>query len=310
MGKIGSPWLRGTTGKLAGMVLQGGVTRGETTIRERVVPRDPNTEAQRIQRVIMATAGVAYNRMKDIVNHSFEGYTGAAANMNRFRQLNANMLRQQVATAIDNATPLSAIYAFTPKGKNVLATNGFIISEGSLPQISAGISQGTGDISPSAGTITANATYADIVRALGLQKGDQLTLCGLIANEKPATDTFIYARIILEPSSGDMTAPFVQDNAINLPNSRNEGTSLFTFALASNLLSVAPDVGTMYGFGVIVSRKVNEKWLRSPSIMSTQPFTPTLGEIYEYSLEEAIMDQSSYIDLPSARYLNNAINAG
>lgn len=314
MGKIGSPWLRGTTGKLAGMVLQGGVTRGETTIRERVVPRDPNTEAQRIQRVIMATAGVAYNKMKAIVDHSFEGYSGAAANMNRFRSLNANMLRQMVATKINDAIKLSDIYSFTPKGSNLLALNPYILSEGSLPSLSYTIDSSVPElVATGLRTSTESpASYDQVVSALGLQKGDQLTFVAMESLMKPNSDTFIYARVILEPADGDMSKSFITaQQKINDPNARNEGSDRWLFGIATDKITAVPEtIRLASGFAVIVSRKVNNKWLRSPQVMFTSEIRASEIDYLEYNLEDAIALQSSYIDVPSTYYLNNAVQAG
>ena len=64
MAKIGF-WLKGATGKLAGAALQRGAN-GETIMREIVTPKNPQAEAQMIQRILMNTASQAYSKMKDI----------------------------------------------------------------------------------------------------------------------------------------------------------------------------------------------------------------------------------------------------
>ena len=45
-------WLKGATGKLAGAALQKGAN-GETIMREIVTPKNPQTEAQMIQRIVV-----------------------------------------------------------------------------------------------------------------------------------------------------------------------------------------------------------------------------------------------------------------
>ena len=72
MAKVGSLWLKGSTGKLAGTTLYKGAD-GNTYQREIVTPSNPKTVAQNIQRVVMSTVGAAYRTMKEICDHSFEG---------------------------------------------------------------------------------------------------------------------------------------------------------------------------------------------------------------------------------------------
>ena len=64
-------WLRGARGKLAGSVLQKGVDG--TIIREKVKPSNPNSEGQKIQRMIFGSVAMAYSVLKTICDHSFEG---------------------------------------------------------------------------------------------------------------------------------------------------------------------------------------------------------------------------------------------
>lgn len=45
-------WLHGATGKLAGATMSKGAN-GETIMREVVTPKNPKTEGQSIQRIIM-----------------------------------------------------------------------------------------------------------------------------------------------------------------------------------------------------------------------------------------------------------------
>ena len=78
-------WLRGAKGKLAGASIAKGAD-GSTVIREIVTPKNPQTLAQKIQRIVMATVTKAYSCMKVICDHSFEGLSMGAKCMNRFNR--------------------------------------------------------------------------------------------------------------------------------------------------------------------------------------------------------------------------------
>lgn len=67
-------WLKGATGKLAGTTLYKDSSTGETVAREVVTPANPKTDKQLIQRVVMHTVGSSFSKMREIVDHSFEGF--------------------------------------------------------------------------------------------------------------------------------------------------------------------------------------------------------------------------------------------
>jgi len=127
-------WLRGAKGKLAGAALQKGAN-GETIIREVVTPNNPQTVAQMIQRTLMSTVGRAYSAMKEITDHSYEGYKKGQATMAAFQQYNLRLLRDKVEKAIADGTDLYELYAFNPIGSNLFVVNEYQIARGSLPVV-------------------------------------------------------------------------------------------------------------------------------------------------------------------------------
>lgn len=99
-------WLRGAKGKLAGASMGKGAN-GQTIMREIVTPRNPKTNAQMIQRAIMATVMRAYSAGSEIFDHSFQGYAKGGNNQHRFVKLNANRLRSIVANDLNNAVAVA-----------------------------------------------------------------------------------------------------------------------------------------------------------------------------------------------------------
>lgn len=360
MASVNNPWLRGVTGKLAGMVVQGGTTRGTTIIRERVDPYDPKTVGQRVQRVIMSTVGVAYGKMAEIADHAFEGYSGKAANMNRFRSLNANMLRQDVAAKDAAGTQWAEIFDFTPKKTQWLAINKWIMSEGSLPRIPFAFRGSYIEI-PTGIPLLQGAIAGDVITydyllgiavgdsafnglsGQGMKLGDQITVCGICRGEREGLgggeyggiktpSVFSFCRLILTgknggnddafvftgPEGGAVTgAKFISANANPLTQLNGwtvelkvkEGYFYLAFTSPSNTDQWV-DLG-MDGATAILSRKVNGKWLRSPSTMQIFDITQIVDQDkYRFPLSYAISDAASTINTENDLYLNNAQQAG
>ena len=257
-------------------------------------PRNPATPAQMVQRIIINTCSKAYSMMQDICNHSFEGFAeGPEAqqefmrvNVSYFRELCANILAEPTVESIEEYG--SELEHFSFKGDYLPVINPYIISQGTLPLVD--LNQGASKYNlkvalPGISYSAESITYQQVVDALGLQRGDQLTFCLQVANPsnteaRSFMQSFLYNRIILEPANGDMTTEFFNNggNGVNSPNPRNQGTfSMFA------LDAVDTNAAIVFGFpgmssaststadsafaSVIVSRESNGKWLRSPSIM-------------------------------------------
>lgn len=296
-------WLRGSRGKLAGASLGKGAN-GQTIIREVVTPKNPRTESQQVQRIIMKTVMQAYSTMKAITDHSFEGIAPGAATMAEFMRRNLTNLRNRVASEISQGQGYDDMWAFTPLKSEQYAPNTYIISKGQLPVVSAF----TGRLANDAYiTGLAANTYQAVLDTYGLQRGDQLTFVA-IQGTTPAKVAFFFQRVILDPRNADgteapLSSPFVgADNKINLPNPRNEGN--FThLAYNSGEVHWYNNQQAFCAAGVIVSRRDGESWLRSNCTLvideSNIATWPTLGECLSL-LEEGDIETRSKL------YLNNA----
>lgn len=60
--------------------------------------KNPKTNAQTVQRILMKVVVMAYVMLKDICNHSFEGFTNGLQCMNKFKKLNLKYLRERAST--------------------------------------------------------------------------------------------------------------------------------------------------------------------------------------------------------------------
>lgn len=257
-------------------------------------PHNPQSPAQMVQRIIMSSVGKAYSFMQDICNHSFEGFETGQLSQRKFMEVNVGLLRDKVAAVleypVEEVVRSSQAFNFSFKNDYAPVMNSYQISAGSLPSLPLVVVDGNYQsvLSFDPGELTAQTmTYGDIVSLLGVQKGDQLTFIQT-SHDGSKTDHdydvltgFRYARVILEPSDGDMTSPFLLGNAVNKPNPRNEGVfagiNLRTEENEKGLFfriqgivtaadTTAPDK-QLAGSAVILSRQVGGRWLRSTQFL-------------------------------------------
>lgn len=292
-------WLRGARGKLAGASMGKGAG-GSTIIREIVTPKNPQTEAQMIQRIIMNTIMQAYSTCKEITDHSFEGVSPGAETMAVFMRRNLNALRGQVSAEIAAGQTLGDIYAFTPLGQRYFVPNELIISEGSLPSIDAAISLNMGQVS-----LPAN-TYESFINTYGLQRGDQITFM-TVQGLSPGDNKFNYARVILDPrdlggNELPLSTALIVNNAINMPSPRNEG-NFSAISFDTDKIKFKFNDYNMMCVAVIVSRRNGESWLRSNAQFTVDRPSMALFPTLEECLNAIKQGDISTL---SDRYLNNA----
>lgn len=273
-----------------------------TRSRARVV-KNPRTEAQMIQRIIQATVSQAYSRMAVICNHSFEGVKPGQDSMSFFTSKNLNTVRSRMVEEIRQGYGLDSVYAYTPISTNVYASNRFIISKGTLPEIN--LEAFSGNV---ANLAVGGSTYGDIIATLGLQRGDQLTF---VATQGTTGErqVFSFARVILDPTNADGSAaaldtPFLADGDVNLPSPRNEG-NFATLQLADGILSFNFSAQPITGAAVIASRKnAAGNWQRSNSTMEVYDAN-VAG--WQYSMQDCLdLLATGGVETLSDRYLNNA----
>lgn len=278
---------------------------GQQIVRSRAaVVKNPQTESQMVQRIILNTVAQAYSRMRAITDHSFEGVQAGQKTMSLFLRKNIDSLRSIIAKEIADGGDFDGVWAFTPIGDNGYAPNAYIISQGSLPAVPVAVDSAT------KGSIAlAENTYQGVLDAFGLLRGDQLTFVATHGSNM-GNQTFYFARVILDPVDANgvqlplSTAFIGAENNIVSPNPRNEGVfSSLTFA--DSKISFGFSTKSMTGAAVIVSRKNNDgSWLRSNASMTIR-WENLAG--FLYSMQECLdMFAAGGFDTINDRYLNNA----
>lgn len=273
----GNLFMGNASGKLADVVLYRNAGAQVARLRVRN-PKNPRTEAQIIQRIVQGTVAKAYSVMQFICNHAFEGKASKTDNQSAFMKANVAKLREFIAAS---PSGYRSLMAFNSRDVQDPLPNPYIIAQGQLPEIPIGVTDsGYEFLSLNVGE---TPTYQDIANGLGLKKGDQVTIVGILGDEtKTKMVGMRVARIILEPSSGDMTAAFLSGTTINLPNAKNEG-ELGAMMIEDGALLVAADpdgaVSNIIAAAVIASRYQDGKWLRSNATLNNiATEAHTLGE--------------------------------
>lgn len=301
-------------------------------------PANPQSDLQLLQRVVMLTAQRAYSMLSPLCDHSFQGKKQGTESQSRFTVLNTAMMRDDLADAIesivigrDDGWQTSANYS--SKDQLLPQYKGFIISEGTIAPLAVEFEGGKSSVPVGSLAVSTSTTYAQLIDALGVRAGDQLTFVQMTIDDD-GTDGYFngmkYARVILMPDDQDLTHEIFTDGPNDLltigsthANPANQGTIYFspvsmsgftrlafTFRNAA-LPEISGDSETPAAAAVIVSRKTGDVWLRSTSHLVLRPTTQATGNLewdHETDYLGDAMDSLRTIESGSALYLNQADN--
>ena len=232
---------------------------GKQITKDRVFDvKNPRTESQMRQRMLMTTVGAAYKMLKSIADHSFEGYTSGMQCMRQFNSRNLNRFKQAAAA--------KGSVAFNEYKDGDINPLPFILASGSLPGFmfsfdgeSALQIQGEKE---NADLATAEGIYA----ALGVQRNDLITFCSVIGEGATKNGVYTYkaerfniVRLYCD-KSGAVSKP--ADAFTISTNNDQASISMSTSGNAITIKTGAADFGA-----VIQSRKNDSGWLRSDAVM-------------------------------------------
>lgn len=304
---------------------------GEQVARVRNrAPKNPQTPLQLLQRVIMKTTSQAYSLFQEICDHSFQGKQVGTANQSAFAVRNVALLRGQVQNIIDAGDPVEIVTAsetnYAGKAASLALINPYQISEGTLLPMNVAFVNGVFKLILPGVAASPTPTYQQVADALGLQKGDQLTFiaCSTDDSDDPSADNsafngFAFARIILEPSTGDMSAAFLSGTTVNLANAKNEGTISLSLAVDSDEVGLSFTIGSIVAATnksnsvaaatVIASRINGGVFQRSTQSLVIRPDSGSVTGKLTYDHHEATLGgavQSFMTEAQSSLYLNQA----
>ena len=299
-------------GKRGGVVYSR--VNGEQLSRARATQvANPKTTAQMAQRMIFATATQAYSLMKPIVDHSYEGVKYGAKTQQAFMKDALALLRSRAANDDGN---------FIIPNVVSLAANPYIVSRGTLTSpIHIGYDSNGDEVEITSMVNTQIGgeyvvTAASFCSALGINKGDQVTLVAIVKDEAQPVigeyagreyrrNKFVYARITVKADAAD-------NEVVYSAEANNWGTAVIVEGFESDFYP-STITGTtfkfgyrgteMLAFGCIRSVKEADKWLRS----TTQLDWIDTQLIYNFNdMLPAWTSGGTKIAFESDKYLNNA----
>lgn len=245
---------KGSTKSLTFSVLD-----GKQITKDRVYDvKNPRTEAQMRQRMLMTTIGAAYKTLKSIADHSFEGYSSGVQCMRQFNSRNLNRFKQAAAA--------KGSVAFNEYKDGDVNPMPFILASGSLPGFAFKFDE-TSNLEIVGEKEDADFTTAEgIYAALGVQRNDLITFCTVIGEGTTINGVYSYkaenfniVRLYCD-KSGSVTKPA---DAFTISTNNDQATiAMSTAANAITIKTGEADFGA-----VIQSRKNDSGWLRSDAVM-------------------------------------------
>lgn len=232
---------------------------GKQITKDRVYEvKNPRTENQMRQRMLMTTVGAAYKMLKSIADHSFEGFSSGMQCMRQFNSRNLNRFKQAAAA--------KGSVAFNEYKDGDINPLPFILASGSLPGFvftfdAESNLQIVGE-KEGADFTTAEGIYA----ALGVQRNDLITFCTVIGEDSTLNSVYSYkaerfniVRLYCD-KSGTVAKP-----ADAFTISTNNDQASISMSTAANAITIKTGVAD---FGAVIqSRKNDSGWLRSDAVM-------------------------------------------
>ena len=235
------------------------VLDGQQVTKDRVYDvKNPRTEGQMKQRMLMTTVGAAYKFMKSIADHSFEGKSSGMACMREFNSRNLNRFKK--------AAGANGSVAFNEYKDGDINPLPFILSAGSLQGFDFKLN-GTSQLEIVFDAADADFTTAEgIYAAMGIKRNDLVTFCSVVGEGGVVGGVFEYAaeRFDVVRLVADKTGP-VAKPADAFTISTNNQDATISVAAAGTTLTIAS--GECDFGAVIQSRKQETNWLRSSAVM-------------------------------------------
>ncbi len=308
--------VKGKLGNIVGYKGRGG--KRLARIRQTEV-KNPKTNGQIIQRMILATASKAYGLMKSIVDHSWQGVAYGGISQSYFLKKAIERIRKFVADSMaafpsSITDPLQWVGLARP---DRLAEAGFglQISEGTIPSVTANYgTEGEGEdeekFLESFGASLGEApqggySIQQVLNALGAKVGDQITILGILANGE-----FVKSRYITKANAttAELTAAWTPNGSAAAFDAETEVSPNLMIEPGTNTQHVGWDDSAgseAVAVAIVISRKDGNTWQRS---------TQYLMPVRDVSVVDSIIKlwQLGTTEIPTANpyYLNNADLAG
>lgn len=256
------------------------VFNGKQVTKDRVESvKNPRTPAQMDQRMLMKTVGAAYSAMREIVDHSFQGYSYGMQNMSHFLSVNAEKLRSW----LNNPAKEPVFVAY---GQNYLTANPWRISEGTASHIlvTPTAAQTSSSLAVTlSDDVTGDFTASKFFDMLGIKVGELCTICIIYADANGDANFAFIRFTALQAGDTALTAENYGDYikietnkagmAVTLDATSGKGGFVCTWTG-----SEFEDQGSVI-MATIHSAKVDGVWTRSTENFEPEEFFG--GQIYD-----------------------------
>ena len=256
------------------------VFNGKQVTKDRVEKvKNPRTPAQMDQRMLMKTVGAAYSAMREIVDHSFQGYSYGMQNMSHFLSVNAEKLRSW----LNNPAKEPVFVAY---GQNYLTGNPWRIAEGTASHIlvTPTAAQTSSSLAVTlSDNVTGDFTASKFFDMLGIKVGELCTICIIYADANGDANFAFIRFTALQAGDTALTAENYGDYikietnkagmAVTLDATSGKGGFVCTWTG-----SEFEDQGSVI-MATIHSAKVDGVWTRSTENFEPEEFFG--GQIYD-----------------------------
>lgn len=235
------------------------VLDGQQVTKDRVYDvKNPRTEGQMKQRMLMTTVGAGYKFMKSIADHSFEGKASGMACMREFNSRNLNRFKK--------AASANGHVAFNEYKDGDINPLPFILSAGSLAGFDYKLNESS-QLEISFAPADADFTTAEgIYAAMGIKKNDLVTFCTVIGEGGIINNVFEYTaeRFDVVRLVADKSGAVANPVEAFTVSTNNSDATVYVVAEASTLKITSGECD----FGAVIqSRKADTNWLRSSAVM-------------------------------------------
>lgn len=263
---------------------------------------NPKTTPQQVQRMLMKTVITAYSALKNVCSNSFEGVQQGQKSQSEFIKRNLELLRTDIDT-----------HAFTKYNTGGVAPNQYLISKGNVNGVriifeDSKFKLANGDVSLSLKT---NNNWGFFKNLYNLKGGDTLLIVSIYSNNDDLqtwdvteqenlicdASKYIFAENISDEEKIITDSYTINDN---LFASKNISIASFSSSPSDSSIQITTNNPNahLWMIGIVVSRKVGNKWQHSTSYMVKAGRVIPAPYKYDNVLQ-------SY--RPSgAKYLNNA----
>ena len=265
---------------------------GRQITKDRVLEiKNPRSESQMYQRMIVATATAAYKHLRQFIDGAFEGLPMGARTQQAFMKYNVAFLKRDADMTFNN-------FAGNPYQNPDIYPNNYMISVGSLPTPAfidpslantAGMRienieqsrmvEGVPVYDHSLVSIHfnygENGTFEDFCNVMGLENGDVIGIV-IIAPTTEGINTQFVAVTIIDRTSANVRISSNGDFSIY------SGSTAYTINLQEYTWLSRNGSGTFRQIceGAVLSRKVNGRWKKSTSFMSNYNWNHYTTDIF------------------------------